>query len=113
MKKIGITLFALFGALFLFCCSIDSFASPVLKNNETITLSVPGMTCGSCPIIIKKALNKLNGVKHVAVNFRSQTAVVTYDKQKVSIKDLTKATKNVGYPSTVKRDTSHAKIGVK
>ncbi len=113
MEKFGITIFALFGALFLFCCSINSFASPVLKNNETITLSVPSMMCGSCPIIIKKALNKLNGVKHVAVDFRSQTAVVTYDKQKIAIKDLTKATKNAGYPSTVKNDPSPANVGAK
>jgi len=49
--------------------------SPAWAGTKTITLSDPGMTCAACPITVKKALTKVNGV--------------------------TKATKNAGYPSSV------------
>ena len=29
---------------------------------QTVTLSVPGMTCAACPITVKKALSKVEGV---------------------------------------------------
>jgi mercuric ion transport protein len=74
-----------------------------LGRHQTVTLSVPGMTCAACPITVKKALSKVEGVSQVDVSFEKREAVVTFDDAKTSVQKLTKATTNAGYPSSVKR----------
>ena len=71
--------------------------------SKTVTLSVPGMDCPVCPITVKKALTKVDGVTNVGVDFDKRQAVVSYDDAKTSVEALTKATANAGYPSTVKQ----------
>jgi mercuric ion binding protein len=71
-------------------------------TTRTVTLAVPGMTCPTCPITIKKSLEKVTGVEKTAVNFDKREALVTFDDQKTTTGALTQATTNVGYPSTVK-----------
>ena len=51
---------------------------------ETVTLDVQNMTCGLCPITVKKSLEKVSGVSDVRVNFDQKTATVTYDPDKAS-----------------------------
>lgn len=53
------------------------FSLPVLAAQKTVALSVPGMTCSACPI--------------------------TFDDAKTSVEELTQATTNAGYPSTLKQ----------
>ena len=60
-----------------------AFASPLWAATQTVTLSVPGMNCATCPITVKKALTKVSGVS------------------KTDVEALKRATKDAGYPSTV------------
>ena len=76
--------------------------SPAWAAPKTVTLAVPGMTCETCPITVKMALNKVKGVTKVNVDFDKREAVVTFDDAKTTVAALTKATKDAGYPSTVK-----------
>ncbi|MEO6959928.1 MAG: mercury resistance system periplasmic binding protein MerP [Burkholderiaceae bacterium] len=69
---------------------------------KTVTLSVPGMTCAACPITVKAALSKVEGVSKIAVIFDKREATVTFDDAKTSAQALMKATGNAGYPSTLK-----------
>jgi periplasmic mercuric ion binding protein len=78
---------------------IAVLSAPVWAATKTITLNVPGMTCPTCPITIKKALNKVQGVSRVAVSYEKKQAVVTFDDTKTDTKALVKATTNAGYPS--------------
>ncbi|AJZ56036.1 mercury resistance system periplasmic binding protein MerP [Paraburkholderia fungorum] len=78
-------------------------AVPVWAATQTVTLAVPGMTCAACPITVKKALSKVQGVIRTDVNFDRREAVVTFDEAKTSIAALTRATANAGYPSSVKQ----------
>lgn len=75
---------------------------PALAAMQTVTLSVPGMTCAACPITVKVALNKVEGVSQVDVSYQDLEAVVTFDDTTTSVETLTQATANAGYPSTVK-----------
>ena len=75
---------------------------PVWAATRTVTLSVPGMTCAACPITVKKALNKVEGVAKIEVSLENKEAVVTFDDAKTNVNALLDATKNAGYPSTVK-----------
>ena len=70
---------------------------------QTVTLDVPGMTCAACPITVKKAMSKVEGVNKVDVSYEKRQAVVTFDDAKATVQKLTQATENAGYPSTVKR----------
>ncbi|ANC83701.1 MULTISPECIES: mercury resistance system periplasmic binding protein MerP [Pseudomonas] len=78
-------------------------ATPVWAAIQTVTLSVPGMTCAACPITVKKALTKVDGVTKAEVNFENREAVVTFDDTKTNAPALTKATEDAGYPSSVKQ----------
>lgn len=69
---------------------------------QTVTLDVPGMTCSSCPITVKKALTKVDGVQQVKASFEKREAVVTFDNSKTSVEKLSMATANAGYPATLK-----------
>ena len=69
---------------------------------QTVTLDVPGMTCSSCPITVKKALTKVNGVQQVKASFKKREAVVTFDDSKTSVAKLSMATADAGYPTTLK-----------
>lgn len=88
----------LFAALVL-----AAVVTPVWAANQTVKLSVPGMTCVTCPITVKKALSGVEGVIKVDVTFENREAVVTFDDAKTSVKALTDATTNAGYPSSVKQ----------
>jgi mercuric ion binding protein len=70
--------------------------------SQTVTLAVPDMTCSACPLTVKAALTKVDGVTKVEASLENKEAVVTFDDAKTSIAALTKATANAGYPSSVK-----------
>ena len=78
-------------------------ATPVWAATQTVTLSVPGMTCAACPITVKTALTKVDGVTKAEVSFENREAIVTFDDTKTNALALTKATEDAGYPSSVKQ----------
>ena len=78
-------------------------ATPVWAATQTVTLAVPGMTCAACPITVKKALTKVEGVTKAEVSYENREAIVTFDDTKTNALALTKATEDAGYPSSVKQ----------
>ena len=80
----------------LICCQCSS----VYAATRTATLLVPGMDCAACPITIKKALSRVDGVRDVSVSFETKQATVVFDDTKATLDVLTRATADVGFPST-------------
>ncbi len=78
-----------------------ALSAPAWAATQTVTLSVTGMTCAVCPITIKKALNKVEGVENIEVNLEKKEALVTFDDAKTTVEALVEVTTNAGYPSTV------------
>lgn len=78
------------------------FSTSALAGSKTVTLSVPGMYCDMCPVTVKKAIQKVDGVEKVSASFETKEAVVTFDDSRASVDKLREATGNAGYPSTVK-----------
>ena len=76
-------------------------AVPAVAAVKTVTLSVPGMNCATCPITVKKALGKVEGVTKTEVNLEKRAAVVTFDDTRTNLEALTRATGDAGYPSTL------------
>jgi mercuric ion binding protein len=87
--------------LIAFVALASALITPAWAATQTVTLSVPGMTCAACPITVKKALTKVDGVQKVEVSYEKLAAVVTFDDSRTTAEALTKATENAGYPSTV------------
>ncbi|GLR26482.1 mercury resistance system periplasmic binding protein MerP [Limnobacter litoralis] len=83
--------------------ALVAVVTPVWAATQTVKLAVPGMTCAACPITVKKALSKVEGVSKTDVNFDKREAVVTFDDAKTSVQKLTQATEDAGYPSSVKQ----------
>jgi mercuric ion binding protein len=75
---------------------------PAAAAQRTVVLSVPSMNCAACPITVRKALEKISGVQSVKATLEPPEAVVTFDDAKTSVEQLTEATRNAGYPSSVK-----------
>lgn len=70
-------------------------------EERSVTLKVDGLTCPTCPYIVKQTLARVPGVSDVTVSFRKKTAVVTFDDGKTNASELTAATANLGFPSRV------------
>ena len=83
--------------------ALVAVVTPVWAATKTVTLSVPGMTCAACPITVKKAISKVQGVSKADMSFDKREAVVTFDDAKTNVRKLTKATEDAGYPSSVQR----------
>jgi mercuric ion binding protein len=69
---------------------------------KTVTLSVPGMNCAACPITVKKALSKVPGVAKIDVDLDARQATVTFDDATTRVEALLRATREAGYPATVR-----------
>jgi len=80
-----------------------SFAAPAWAATQTVTLTVPGMNCATCPTTVKKALSRVDGVQKAEVDYATKLAVVTFDDKKTNVQALSKATTDVGYPSELKK----------
>ena len=88
----------LFASLVLAAIAVPGWAA-----TQTVTLSVPGMTCAACPITVKQAITRVEGVSKTSVSFDRREAVVTFDDAKTTVQKLTEASANAGYPATVKK----------
>jgi mercuric ion binding protein len=88
---------------------VVTVASPVLvsaaqaaSSEQTATFDVPGMTCALCPVTVRKAMEGVEGVKKVEVDFEARTATVVFDPSVTSIDFIAAASANAGYPAAVK-----------
>ncbi len=54
--------------ILLFFLTFTVAPGAVLAMPRTVTLDVQNMTCGVCPLTVKKALARVPGVQHVAVD---------------------------------------------
>jgi mercuric ion binding protein len=66
------------------------------KNTQEVTLKVDGMTCRMCPLTIKTALKKLNGVMDTDVSYKDKEARVLYGDGKITVDAIVKAIENAG-----------------
>ena len=68
---------------------------------ETVTLDVQNMDCPLCKITIRKAIEKVDGVRQAKVDYDTKTARVHFDPGLTNVGALAQATTNAGYPSTL------------
>lgn len=90
----------------LFALPFVALAAPP----KTVTLDVQNMTCGLCPITVKKSLEKVSGVSDVQVNFDQKTATVTYDPDKAQPEALTERPRTRDTPPQCRSEVTMSAI---
>lgn len=83
----------------IFPLAARSAAAPAAAR--TATFAIQNMTCATCPITVKKAIQGVKGVKSVSVDFDAKTATVTFDPSVTNVKSIATASTNAGYPASV------------
>jgi mercuric ion binding protein len=91
-----------FAAAALLAFAMAAAPVPATAAQKTVVLSVPGMNCAACPITVRKALQKVPGVAAVKATLSPPEAVVTFEDSAASVEQLMEATRNAGYPSSLK-----------
>lgn len=80
-----------------------TFGTSLAADNElTVTFDVQKMTCATCPIAVRKAMERVDGVKQVAVSLEDNSAVVTFDTSATTAAAIGQASTDVGFPATVR-----------
>jgi mercuric ion binding protein len=69
---------------------------------QSATFAVENMTCALCPVTVKKAMEQVNGVQSVAIDFAAKTATVAFDPSVTTIEAIAAASTDAGYPASVK-----------
>ena len=64
---------------------------------QTVTLSVSGMTCANCAMNVERGVCRLEGVAYAHVNFASEQASITFDSAKVHLRDIIDTIKRSGF----------------
>ena len=72
------------------------------EADETVTFDVEKMTCATCPIVVRKAMQRVDGVKNVAVSLENRSAVVTFDPRVTTVAEIERASTDAGFPTTVR-----------
>lgn len=66
---------------------------------ETKTFTIDNMTCALCPLTVKTAMEQVEGVRSVTIDFDTKTATVTFDPTATSPATIAAASTNAGYPA--------------
>jgi len=87
--------------LVLLCVFAVTGISAGDNSMDTAIIEVEKMTCATCPITVSKAMQRVEGVSEVHVDFESKSATVTYDASKTSAQEIADASSNVGFPARI------------
>jgi mercuric ion binding protein len=79
-----------------------AWAGAAPAADRAVTLSVPTMNCPLCPITVRKALSRVEGVSRAEVSYQKKETTVTFDDARTSVDALRRATAEAGYPSEVR-----------
>jgi len=69
----------------------------------TVSFTIEKMTCATCPIAVKKAMQRIDGVENVEVDYDLKTATVTFDASVTSSDEIGTASTNVGFPARLQK----------
>ncbi|VAV93772.1 hypothetical protein MNBD_ALPHA06-2329 [hydrothermal vent metagenome] len=112
MKKITLAILAV-GAIslggFIFAnqpasTAKDSGLASIQATQTKAQFAIKNMTCASCPISVRTAMKRVDGVQTVAVDFDSKIATVTFDPSRTNAQSVADASTNVGYPASKVED---------
>ena len=87
--------------LYALSIGLAAISAPAWAAEQTISLSVPGMTCASCPFVVEAAIGAVDGVKSVKADASTKRALVVYDDALTTLAAITQASYEAGYEATL------------
>ena len=77
-------------------------ASQQVAAAQTRTFAIQNMTCALCPVTVKRAMEGVEGVRSVNIDFDAKTATVVFDPSVTNSDAIATASTNAGYPASVR-----------
>jgi len=77
------------------------YAQDGIAQEQTVTMHVSGMTCGTCPISVRHRAMQMKGVHTAAVDINTALATVTFEDSEQSPHAIAQAITKLGYPATI------------
>lgn len=75
---------------------------------RTASFMVDNMTCATCPITVRTAMSRVDGVRSVEVDFATKRATVSYDPARATPEAIARASTNAGYPARLVSEGSRS-----
>jgi len=78
----------------------DNSVTTTQAKQTKVQFAIQNMTCATCPISVRSAMKRVEGVESVEVDFATKIATVTFDPSRTNAQSVADASTNVGYPAT-------------
>lgn len=69
------------------------------KMLKQATFSIRNMTCATCPITVRRAMEGVPGVRQVTVDYETKAATVNFDPGQTDPDAIARASTEAGYPA--------------
>jgi len=82
----------------------NTSSEPAVKNPallRTASFTVENMTCATCPITVRRAMENVAGVHDVTTNYEAKTATARFDPARTTTEAIAAASTNAGYPASL------------
>ena len=103
---ISASAFALGAASILSTIAVSSLAAQSAATQaaavRTTTFAIENMTRALCPVPVKSAMERVDGVQSVEIDFDAKTATVIFDPTVAAPEAIAAASTNAGYPATAR-----------
>lgn len=76
-----------------------SVGAALAATPATVVLDAENMTCPTCAITIRKALEKVPGVTDTRVDTRAESVTVTFDSNQTDTSAIARAVTEAGFPA--------------
>jgi mercuric ion binding protein len=99
------------GALAILAFAVAGSGPSVLPSSGPVALTqistserlqsfaIANMYCASCPFIVRQAIERVEGVRSVTVDFARRQATVIYDPAVATVEAIAAAPTQLGYPA--------------
>lgn len=68
---------------------------------QTVSLAVENMTCATCPIAVRRAMESVAGVQDVSIDYDGKTATVQFDPARTTVGAIAAASTEAGFPAAL------------
>jgi len=76
---------------------IALIAGVAMAKEATIDINVPKMDCGSCAVVVKRAMAKTAGVKNTTIDVDKRLVTVVYEDSQINVAQLQQVIEKSGF----------------
>ncbi|WP_339747640.1 cation transporter [uncultured Maricaulis sp.] len=80
---------------------VEANSVAAAEQTQTATFAIDGMTCAMCPITVRTAMSRVDGVESVDIDFEAKTATVNFNPAVTTTDAIGQASNDAGYPAHV------------